>query len=31
MKTDAQIQLDVIAELKWDAEVDESKIPGYMP
>jgi len=26
MKTDAQIKQDVIAELKWDAEIDESKI-----
>jgi osmotically-inducible protein OsmY len=26
MKTDAQIKADVIAELKWDAEVDETKI-----
>jgi len=26
MKTDAQIKADVIAELKWDAEIDETKI-----
>ena len=26
MKTDAQIKQDVLAELKWDAEVDETKI-----
>ena len=26
MKSDAQIKSDVIAELKWDAEVDETKI-----
>ena len=26
MKTDAQVKQDVIAELKWDAEIDESKI-----
>ena len=26
MKSDAQIQKDVLAELKWDSEVDESKI-----
>lgn len=26
MKTDAQIKADVTAELKWDAEVDETKI-----
>jgi osmotically-inducible protein OsmY len=26
MKSDAQIQQDVLAELKWDSEVDESKI-----
>jgi osmotically-inducible protein OsmY len=26
MKSDAQIKADVIAELKWDAEVDETKI-----
>lgn len=26
MKTDAQIKADVVAELKWDAEIDETKI-----
>jgi len=26
MKSDAQIKADVIAELKWDAEIDETKI-----
>ena len=26
MKTDAQIKQDVLAELKWDAEIDETKI-----
>ncbi len=26
MKSDSQIKLDVLAELKWDAEVDETKI-----
>jgi len=26
MKTDAQIKQDVLAELKWDAEIDEAKI-----
>lgn len=26
MKTDAQIKQDVVAELKWDAEIDETKI-----
>jgi osmotically-inducible protein OsmY len=26
MKSDAQIKADVVAELKWDAEVDETKI-----
>ena len=26
MKTDAQIKADVIAELKWDAEIEETKI-----
>ena len=26
MKTDNQIKADVIAELKWDAEIDETKI-----
>jgi osmotically-inducible protein OsmY len=26
MKSDAQIQKDVLAELKWDSEIDESKI-----
>ena len=26
MKSDSQIKHDVLAELKWDAEIDESKI-----
>ena len=26
MKSDTQIKTDVIAELKWDAEIDETKI-----
>ena len=26
MKTDAKIKDDVLAELKWDAEIDEAKI-----
>ena len=26
MKSDTQIQMDVLAELKWESEVDESKI-----
>lgn len=26
MKTDAQIKADVVAEMKWDAEIDETKI-----
>ena len=28
MKTDAQIKQDVVAELKWDAEIDETKMTG---